>query len=360
MSQKYNINGRKLFTPVSAFTNLRIAIPAGWDQFAFWIISFALLIVVGSINRSGLLDHENYLNYFHDTDLNWFINFFESQQNYIALSISFFTEEFLWRIWALTLGFFFSEDQAVLITVLFLNFLVILALSKISNPLFGILLWIFLPPALATIGTFQIRQGFAFSVMLYMVLVARRPFMGYAIAASIHTTFIIVLVYAFVLKISKLKISKSSNIIILVYFLLSLFLALAGNNLFYDYGGRRAEQYSVQQGSDNINYVFGALICLAPSFLHIKKFNNELMLSVELAVVHIGCIFFIIMSWFFFPLGTSRNGYFAFLFLIVILPELRKSGHLTWYVWLLTLVYLGYSILNNYLDGGFNEFLRSL
>ncbi|MEI2742967.1 MAG: EpsG family protein [Candidatus Competibacter sp.] len=337
-------------------TPFRLVIPARGDRIIFWTVSLILLVVVGITNRSGMLDNENYLNYFKETDLEWFLNIFTLRKNNISLVFSFFTEEFLWRAWALTLGSIFAEDTAVLVTVLLLNLLVILALSKLSRPLFGILLWILLPPALATIGTFQIRQGFAFSIVLYMALSLKRPTLGYFIAASIHTTFLITLVYALTLKLLK----KPNTRLLLIYFFISLIFTLAGNQLFYDYGGRRAEQYSIQEGSDSINYIFGALIVSIPSFLNLIQHEKNLTLIKELSSIHIGCIFFIIMSWFLFPIGTSRNGYFALLFLIPILPEFRKKGYFTWYFLLLILVYLAYIIMKTYTDGGYNEILKAL
>lgn len=356
MNRKNNLLENRFPQPSLALTHLRLVIPGRWDHIIFWIVSFILLAIVATTNRSGMLDNDNYLNYFRETDLNWFLNFFSSQKDNIALFFSLFTEELLWRVWALTLGFFFFEDQSVLITVLLLNFLVVIALSKTSRPLFGILLWVLLPPALATVGTFQIRQGFAFSIMLYMTLSLKRPFLGYLVAASIHTTFAIILVYALLLNVSKYPGPR----LLVIYLIVSLLLTLAGNQLFHDYGGRRAEQYSIQEGSDSINYIFGALICSVPSLIYLIQSKIKVTVISELAAIHIGCIFFIVMSWFFFPIGTSRNGYFGLLFLTITLPELRKKDHFTWYVWLLTLVYLSYLISKAYIDGGYNELLKSL
>lgn len=356
MNRKFDIFLSRRSKSDLFLTHSRLIIPARWDRIIFWIVSLFILIIAGTTNRTGMLDNENYLNYFRETDLDWFISFFSSQKNSLALFFAFFTEEPLWRAWALILGFFFLEDQAVLITVLLLNSLIILALSKTSRPLFGILLWILLPPALAVIGTFQIRQGFAFSIMLYTILSLRRPFIGYIIAATLHTTFTVILVYALCLKIVKTPGIR----LFFVFLLVSLMLTIAGNQLFHDYGGRRAEQYSIQVGSDSINYVFGALILAIPSFLYLMQSKKNLSPITELASIHIGCIFFIVMSWFFFPIGTSRNGYFALLFLIVIIPEFRKENYVSWYIWSSILIYFAYIIINNYVDGGYDELFKSL
>ena len=356
MNRRDNITGWRPFQADLKSPHVWITNPIRWDHVVFWVISFVLLIQVGTINRSGMLDYENYINYFRETDLNWFINFFSSQKNNLSLLFGFFTEEFLWRIWALTLGLFFSEEQSVLVTVLLLNFLIILALSKTSRPLFGILLWILIPPALATIGTFQIRQGFSFAILLYMTLSLRRPILGCFIAATIHTTFAIILVYSLIFKVFK----NQSIRLLIIYLLVSLLLTIIGNQLFHDYGGRRAEQYSIQEGAASINYVIGSLICSESSFIYLIQSKKKLTLITELAAVHIGCIFFIVFSWFFLPIGTSRNGYFALLFLMVIIPEIQKRNYFTWSLWGLTLIYLTYIIMKAYfVDGDYDELLQA-
>lgn len=52
-----------------------------WNDAFFWLLSLILLISIGIANRSGMLDNENYLNYFQQTDLNWFLNLFSTKDN---------------------------------------------------------------------------------------------------------------------------------------------------------------------------------------------------------------------------------------------------------------------------------------
>jgi hypothetical protein len=308
-------------------------------------------------NRSGILDNSDYLDYFHETDLNWFLDFFSLTKDNIALFFAYFTEEFLWRIWAFTLGSFFLEDQAVYITVVFLNLLIVLALSKTVRPIFALVLWILLPQALATVGTYQIRQGFAFSIMLYTTLSFKRPIAGCLLASAIHTTFLIALIYALIFKMAK-KLKWSITHLFTLYFFVSLFIVINGSQLFKNYGGRRAEQYSIDEGASSINFVFGALLCAVPSIFYLSQSNEKAMPTMELAAIHIGCIVFLILSWFLFPIGTSRVGYYIFLFLVAIVPALQVKTLAALGVLLFTLVLVAYFIIKAYLvDSAYDEIL---
>ncbi len=351
MTQHAEFVGGRRLNFVSLLKRLGIGTPIQWNYVIFWSFSLILLISIGMANRYGMLDNRHNLNYFQKTDLNWFLDFFSLAKDNTVLFFAFFTEEFLWRVWAFTLGSFFSEDQAVYITVILLNLLIISALSRTLHPILALVLWILIPQALATVGTYQIRQGFALSIMLYMTLSLKRPIIGCLLASAIHTTFIIPLIYSLIFKVAK-RLKWSITHLLTLYFFVALFLVISGNQLFEDYGGRRVKQYAIDEGASSINFVFGALLCTVPSTFYLFQSKERMTPTTELAAIHVGCIVFLMLSWLLFPIGTARISYYIFLFLIPVVSALRLRTRAALAVLLFTLMLLAYFIIKSYLVGG--------
>lgn len=239
-----------------------------------------------------------------------------------------------------------------------LNFLVVLAISKTTRPVFGLFLWILIPQALAVVGTYQVRQGFAFSIMLFLILKFNKPVIGCLTASLIHTTFIIPLIYALIFNAGRLL--KLSIIYLLSLYLVATFLLVVNaNELFVNYGGRRTEQYLIDEGASSINFVFGALVHTMPSILYLFQTRKTLTPTTELAAIHVGCTVFLALSFFLFPIGTSRVGYFISLFSIAIIPALRVKTRIELGWLLLILIAIIYFITKAFIyQGGYDEILR--
>ena len=321
------------------------------EQFVFWSLSLILLIFIGVIDRSNLFDNDNYLHIFQETDWSWFVDLFKMSDTYFGVFASIISEEVVWRLWTLLLGHVFTPEQSVRFTVLLLNLLVVIALSRSFRPLLSLALWILLPMTFAVIGLYQLRQGFAFALMLYITIVHKRPFLGCLVAAFFHTTFVIPLLFAFVAEIFGIRICLALAATVVIAFIL----VKTGSYLFSEYGGRRTLEYDVNEGGASINFVFGSLILALPSLMYLIRYKNQDSSVSKLAIVHLGCIAFCVLSFFIFPLGTSRVDYYTVLFLIVVIPAFRVRTIADKSVLLVVSLFLGYVIFRGYQQGQYSE-----
>jgi len=154
-----------------------------WGFLALIMAAYAL-----GIDRTFLIDQPNYLdNFAAAPTLDWVHALFQDS-GIKGLIIAVFSEEILWRVWATVLGLVLSPALAVVVTVCVLNLLVVLSIARLSDPVLPLIIWILVPVGFAVTGLLQLRQGFAFAVMLYMALRMNRPVLGTLIAAMIHTT----------------------------------------------------------------------------------------------------------------------------------------------------------------------------
>ena len=219
-----------------------------------------------------------------------------------------------------------------------------------------------MPVGFAATGLLQLRQGFAFAVLLYVSLRLNRPVLGSLLAAMIHATFVLPLAFAGVAWLC----GRRQVLAMLLAVTFALMTAYLGGLLFEVFGGRRLATYSVNEGETNsIFYVFGALLCSLPS-LHTLLHTEVMPKSapaptasdrtlVNLAVMHVGVIAFIVFSYFMFPLGAGRIGYLVMLLLIPILPAMRRRNSVMGtMLYSLLLVYLVYLTIKTYLEGGYD------
>ncbi|MFL9927969.1 hypothetical protein P0D88_01510 [Paraburkholderia sp. RL18-103-BIB-C] len=119
-----------------------------------------ILCMLALGDRSRLLDQDNYVAYFREADPLWIMHLWSSNRSIVLFLVKTITDELGWRVWVLginSLGV--SPEMGVRITVIALNVLMALALSRTRRPLLGLLLWTLIPTGLATVGLFQIRQG---------------------------------------------------------------------------------------------------------------------------------------------------------------------------------------------------------
>jgi len=324
-----------------------------------------LAVVMGAyllgVDRTFLIDQPNYLdNFAAASSLDWMHGLFAEESSLKSVIIGVFSEEILWQVWASALGFVLSPPSAVLVTVCVLNLLVVLSVARLADPMLPLVIWILVPVGFAVTGLLQLRQGFAFAVMLYIALRMNRPVLGTLLAAMIHTTFVLALPFAIIARLCGLR----QLLALLLVVALAFAAAYLGGMLFEMFGGRRLQIYNANEaGTNSILYVFGALLCSLPSLYRLltteaphEPAAASRMLA-NLAVMHVGITAFAVVSFFVFPLGAGRIGYLIMLLLIPILPTMRWRDSVTGAVLFgLLLLYLVYLAVKTYLEGTYDIF----
>ena len=328
-----------------------------WGFLVTIIAAYAL-----GTDRTFLIDQPNYLDNFAQAPaLEWLHALF--QQGVQGAIVRVFTDELLWQAWAAALGSVLSPAVAVLVTVGALNLLVVLAVTRLKNPVLAVVVWLVVPVGFVVTGMLQLRQGFAFAVMLYVALSLNRPVLGTLIAAMIHTTFVLALPFSIVAWLC----SHKRLLGLLTAITLAFIAAYLGGVLFQTFGGRRLQTYSVNETEANsILYVLGGLLCGLPSLQRLLAAPVPEESAVQdrtlanLAVMHVGVIAFTAASFFVFPLGAGRVGYLTMLLLIPILPTMspRRSATRA-LLFSLLLLYLVYVAVKAYLEGTYDIYFAT-
>jgi len=338
-------------------SNLRIDLekrPA--SLLLFFVLVLAVMAFALTLDRTFLMDQQNYLALFREAPtLEWTTTFAEGGSFIKDLIVGLFSEEFLWHVWTTIFGYLLDPYTAVVVLVGALNGLIVLAAKKLPSPTLAIVLWIAIPVGLADIGLLQLRQGFAFAIMLFVALRYSKPTLGAFIAAMVHTTFTVAFAFAFIGWMF-----RKQPISALCAILIAAFAGAYGGGVLFDmFGGRRLLEYTASEGATSLNYVFAGLILVGPSVhwiltspLEARELFPERVLT-SLAFIHVGATMFTIFSFFFFPLGAGRVGYLTELMLIPMLPALalRRGRPLTLWVASSVGLYLVYLVGESYLTG---------
>lgn len=328
----------------------------GWLALLLVVLIYAL----GS-DRTFFTDQLNYLEYFAQApSLEWLNRLFTAG-SLQTLVVAIISEEVLWQGYAAVLGSVLSPGAAVYFTVAATSVLLALAVLRVRDPVLPMLLWIMLPVGFAVTGLLQLRQGFAFAVLMYVALRWERPVLGALLAAMLHTTFALVLPFALIARLWR----RYPLLALLVAVSFAFGVAYVGGMLFELFGGRRLQIYSVEGGdATSIFYVFGAWLCSLPS-LHrlvaepIADESPQLRMVLDnLAVVHVGVIAFVSASFFIFPLGAGRIGYLVMLLLIPILPSMRPRTSVSAAgIYSLLCLYLIYLTVKTGLEGTYGIYV---
>lgn len=304
--------------PIPAPESIIAAFERSVPLVAYFLVSILVVAYPLGVERHLLLDQQDYLEYFRiGPSMDWLQGYFDADI-WWRMAVNFIADEILWRMWTLVVGGVLSPDAAIQFTVFMMNLLLVLAFWHLRHNILALALWVVSPVALVVVGLIQIRQGFAFAVFVYGALALRRPVISGLVAALVHTTFAVPLFFAGVAWICGAR----RWLVLVLAPVLALLLALSGRLLFELLGGRRLQIYSATEGADSINYVLMALIFVVPSavVLFQGRARREIQL---LAASHWGTVSFTIASFFVFPLGTSRVGYFIHLLMIPVLCSLR-------------------------------------
>ncbi|KVQ14863.1 hypothetical protein WJ99_07885 [Burkholderia ubonensis] len=320
------------------------------------VLSF---MVVG--DRSQLLDQDNYINYFRLTDIGWFTNIWAGRSSFLGFATSVMTEELGWRAWVLAINALgVDPEDGVRITVVVLNVAMISALWNTRRPILDLCLWSVIPVGLATMGLFQIRQGMAFAIAMYVALRWKRPATGALIAGTIHTTFAFP---ALLLLVARQLRRRGAIVSVSASACVGLLLALASPLLFATFGGRRVDEYRNLERMFNATYVLALLIySIAPAmiihrwFLEKRQDVHELVID-QIAVMHVGLIVFLVTSFFVFPFAMSRIGYYAPAMIAILLPETKVKQPLGLLLLSAVVMMVMYDAIKNYFAGVYVFFL---
>lgn len=340
-------------TPRAPWTTQPAAL-LGWFALVIVLLTYGL-----GLDRTFFIDQPNYLdNFTQAVSLDWWRHLFTEGSLPTSLLVGVFSEELLWQVWATALGTVLSPPAAVFATVGAITLLISRAVVRLPDPVFPLLIWIVLPVGFAVTGLLQLRQGFAFAVLLYFSLRLNRPVLGAVLAAMIHTTFLLPFTFGAIAWLC----GRRRILAVLLTVGFACLTAYLGGMLFETFGGRRLHTYSANDAETNsILYVFGALLCVLPS-LHRLLMPEAQAAPVSLdrsltslAVIHVGVIAFIVVSYFVFPLGAGRIGYLVMLLLIPILPTMRRRDSLSGtMIYSLLIIYLVYLAIKTYLEGTYD------
>jgi hypothetical protein len=333
-----------------------------WSMLAFIVVAVFIIGVIAFGDRAGLLDQDNYLDYFREADWSWFSSIWNRSNSLFVFAVSMVTEEVGWRFWIATLNSMgFSPEAGVRITVITLNLLMIQALSKTRWPFISLVLWALLPYGLIVVGLFQIRQGFAFAIAMHFALDRRQPIRGALIASIVHTTFA---VPALFLILARFFGKRKPIFGVAVVCAAAVGMSLTSAMLFNRYGGRRIDDYD-QQEVYTLNSVIGLTIYLIVPVLVLWTQNKRsraedttrAKVTRQLATMHLGVLVFLIGSYFVYPFAIGRIGYYGTLMIPFMLPAIRLRNTLI--LWLITVVMLvlGYDVVKTYLEGLYSYFI---
>lgn len=318
------------------------------DVAVFVLLAFVVIFAPLAVDRSSLLDQQEYLEYFNEGASGvWLEDFTIGDDGPLAFTIRLLTEEFMWRAWTALVTVFVDPSSAVLATVVALNLLVISSTWVLARRTTALALWMLLPTAMAVTGLIQIRQGFAFAVLMFFALRLKLPLVGALMAALLHTSFAVPLTFAAVATV----LLGRPRLAAIVAIIAAGIGAYVGDSLFEQFGGRRLLVYSVDDGATSINFVFGALICAVPAVVLLLRTRSTDHAINSLIVMHLGCAAFVCISFFIFPLGTARIAYFTQLFLIPVLGALIATWRQSLFVTGPTFVVLAYLGARAYIDG---------
>jgi hypothetical protein len=325
------------------------------------MVVIVLLTLALGLDRTFFVDEQNYLdNFTWVTNLHWLDRVLDSESPLRALVVGVFSEEVLWQVWVTGLGSVLSPPTAVIVTVAALNLLLALAVVRLPDPVFPLIIWIILPVGFAVTGLLQLRQGFAFAVVMFFALRLNRPVLGILLAAAIHATFALALPFAIIAKLCGRKRMLAISLAVGG----ALMTAYLGGVLFEVFGGRRLKIYSVNETeATSILYVFGALLCSLPSLHRLltpDPAEESAALSkvlANVALVHVGVIAFVVCSYFVFPLGAGRVGYLIMLLLIPIVPTMRpRSSPVAAGLFAAMVLYLVYLTTKTALEGTYDVY----
>jgi hypothetical protein len=287
------------------------------------IVFLIIAVILVGMDRSNLLDNDNYIESFRGNRFLVIWDLFIDKKTIESLGVVYFSEEFVWLAFTKLFSEIFSPEASVYVLALVVNFFVFLGCLKTDKPIVAIILWLIIPVGFIVIGLYQLRQGLAYSLFFFGTYYLKPGRFG-LLSCGIHTTLLVP--YIFYLVDLFFRRAKSWIVPAASAAALSWVLATIGGYLFENFGGRRLESYSIDDGADSINYVISALLFAAFYLTNYAHHHRQKNVAARIfSLTGFGVSIFIIISFYIFPIGTSRVGYFLMLF---ALPLLSESGAL--------------------------------
>ncbi|WP_250536210.1 EpsG family protein [Caballeronia sp. AZ10_KS36] len=336
------------------------ATPSGW---AYIAIALVILYLMATSPRevSTLLDQDNYLEYFRRTTWDWFVSSYHQRTSTLAFVISTVTEEFGWRAWVVGLNALgLSPDTGVRVTVVLLNTLIFIALLETRRPLIGLCLWAVVPMALATVGTFQIRQGMGFSIAMLLSLRYQRPLTGWALASFVHTTFAV----PALLLVAIRACGDRRRLSFVCAGVTAIVLVSSAGFLFRNFGGRRIDEYANYQNDFTMKLVVLLVVYMTASIVMLysewkNRPKTQPTVWTELATMHIVLVFYLVLAFALFPFGKGRVWYCVQLLLPFIVAQIRfRNAFSIWWIVGVLLV-LSAEIIKSSFEGVYAYFIGS-
>jgi hypothetical protein len=285
---------------------------------ALWLVLHTV-----ALDRNGLIDHANYLAYFETaSELALSEVLPDIGEGPLAIAV-WLVEEPLWRLITILLSRVLDPEAAVIAVASAIQVLMVAATQKYRRPLLALSLWILLPVGYAVIGTYQLRQGLAFAVWIFMLSRhSNRPLAAAVLAGLIHTTFLILVPISLVVARKELP----PLFRLLGIFALSVALMLIGDMIFESFGGRRALQYTGLEHEFTLNYAVGLLILSTyPAVVLFARAQGLGSRFLPLGSQHtyvctyLGLLLYLLVAWALLPLAGYRINYMAWLGLIPLL-----------------------------------------
>lgn len=282
-------------------------------------------------------DYANYIIYFKDADIeHLYSNVSKSGWSYFLLSI--FSEEFGWRIYTIVCSFFLKPESCIPFTVFFINALIVVSLKKLNRPFLSLFLWIILPVGFSMTGLLQIRQGLAFSIFMFVFLCYSRPIIASILAATIHTTFVIPLIFLIINWFFKKK-----PFIVVAMILVSVSLTMLIGSHFGLIAGRRAHVYALDETGTGLYCIFESFFAVLPSIIWLITSKNWN----KIAVMHVGLFIWLCACLVFFPLGMFRVSYYMWLLMIPLMSFFKNTQFNRQY-FLILFVFIVYTCIRAY------------
>lgn len=285
-----------------------------------FLIFLCVLCFIFYYDRANVVDNQNYVDYFLGGRLDAIYLLMSNDVSFLEIFALLIAEEFLWSIITELFSVFFNPEFSVYVLVALVNVTVFLSIWRMNNSLLALLLWLIIPVGFSVVGFFQLRQGLAFSLLLYGAY--KNKTLLWVIAASlIHTTAVLpalfYLIYYIFIR------GKGYAIQILVSSLCAFALAIMGGYVFENFGGRRLDTYNIEDGATSLFYVIGSsllMIFYLWSFIRSRS-SDAYMPEGYISLAGFGVCLFSAFSFYLFPVGTLRVGYFMYLFLIPLLSN---------------------------------------
>jgi len=331
--------------------------PQGW---LFLLLAIAVLATLSLGDRSiGVLDQDNYVAYFKVTTWDWVVHFYQDSASLSSFVISLVTEELGWRVWVVLVNSSgMTPEAGVRLTVVVLNLLVMYSLASLRRPLIGLILWIVMPTALATVGLFQIRQGFAFAITMLFAVRLNRPILGALIASAVHTTFAVPALLLIAVRIC----NRSLWIALAGVSAMALVLASSASFLFQNFGGRRLEEYAGYQDDFTIRliallvgYMFASVAVLYSSERTALTQRDESIR--QMCIMHIGLVIYLVAAFLVFPFGKGRVWYCVPLLVPFFVPEIKFRNAIVVWLTVILLSVVTADVVKSYYEEVYTYFI---